>query len=104
QNFVSDKTRLNLNLPFKPNEQKDQSHLVKAAVDERQMVTQAALVRIMKKERTLKHSLLIQEVIQQLISSFKPDISSIKKYIEILIEKEYFRRDSKDKDTLHYLT
>ncbi|CAF0830567.1 unnamed protein product [Adineta steineri] len=103
QNFISDKTRLNLNLPSKPNEQKDQSHLVKAAVDERQMVIQAALVRIMKKERTLKHSLLIQQVIQQLTSNFKPDISLIKKYIEILIEKEYFQRDSNDKDTLHYL-
>ncbi|CAF4415659.1 unnamed protein product, partial [Adineta steineri] len=45
QNFISDKTRLNLNLPFKPNEQKDQSHLVTAAVDERQMVIQATLVR-----------------------------------------------------------
>ncbi|CAF0947222.1 unnamed protein product [Adineta steineri] len=103
ENFISDKTRLNLNLPSKPNEQKDQSHLVTAAVDERQMVIQAALVRIMKKERTLKHSLLIQQVIQQLTSNFKPDISLIKKYIEILIEKEYFQRDSNDKDTLHYL-
>ncbi|CAF1067456.1 unnamed protein product [Adineta steineri] len=44
-----------------------------------------------------------KEVIQQLTSNFKPDISLIKKYIEILIEKEYFRRDSKDKDILHYL-
>ncbi|CAF4328362.1 unnamed protein product, partial [Adineta steineri] len=78
ENFISDKIRLNLNLPFKPNEQKDRNHLVKAAVDERQMIIQAALVRIMKKRRTLKHSLLIREVIQQLASSFKPDISLIK--------------------------
>ncbi|CAF4166750.1 unnamed protein product, partial [Adineta steineri] len=89
---------------IRPNEQKDQSYLMKTTIDERQMIIQATLVRIMKKERTLKHSLLIQQVIQQLTSNFKPDISLIKKYIEILIEKEYFRRDSKDKDTLHYLT
>ncbi|CAF4179885.1 unnamed protein product, partial [Adineta steineri] len=88
---------------IRPNEQKDQSYLMKTTIDERQMIIQATLVRIMKKERTLKHSLLIQQVIQQLTSNFKPDISLIKKYIEILIEKEYFRRDSKDKDTLHYL-
>ncbi|CAF0765820.1 unnamed protein product [Adineta steineri] len=87
----------------RPNEQKDESHLMKTTIDERQMIIQATLVRIMKKERTLKHSLLIQQVIQQLTSNFEPDISLIKKYIEILIEKEYFRRDSKDKDTLHYL-
>ncbi|CAF0817409.1 unnamed protein product [Adineta steineri] len=89
---------------IRPNEQKDQSHLMKTMIDERQMIIQTTLVRIMKKERTLKHSLLIQEIIRQLTSNFKPDISSVKKYIEILIEKEYFRRDSKDNDTLHYLT
>ncbi|CAF0927926.1 unnamed protein product [Adineta steineri] len=49
ENFISDKIRLNLNLPFKSNEQKDRNHLVKAAVNERQMIIQAALVRIMKK-------------------------------------------------------
>ncbi|CAF0815586.1 unnamed protein product [Adineta steineri] len=63
---------------IRPNEQKDQSYLMKTTIDERQMIIQATLVRIMKKERTLKHSLLIQQVIQQLTSNFKPDISLIK--------------------------
>ncbi|CAF0870132.1 unnamed protein product [Adineta steineri] len=103
QNFISDTTRLNLNLPLKSNEPKDESDSAEAVDEEHQMPIQTTLVRIMKKERTLKHSLLIQEVIQQLTSSFKPDISLIKKHIEILIEKEYFQRDSNDKDTLHYL-
>ncbi|CAF3931961.1 unnamed protein product [Adineta steineri] len=64
---------------IRPNEQKDQSHLMKTMIDERQMIIQTTLVRIMKKERTLKHSLLIQEIIRQLTSNFKPDISSVKR-------------------------
>ncbi|CAF1215976.1 unnamed protein product [Adineta steineri] len=103
KNFLSNKIRLNINLPSKTEEQKDRYHFTQAAVEERRMFIQAALVRIMKKEQTLKHSLLIQEVIQQLTSRFKPDIYLIETCIEKLIAYEYFQRDSNDNDTLRYL-
>jgi cullin 1 len=42
------------------------------------MVIQAAIVRIMKSQQKLKHALLIQQVIEELSSRFKPNIPSIK--------------------------
>ncbi len=63
---------------MKSTEQKDVKSVDKTINEERQMVIQAAIVRIMKARQVLKHSLLMQEVIQQLSSRFKPKISIIK--------------------------
>ncbi len=63
---------------MKSTEQKDVKSVDKTINEERQMVIQAAIVRTMKARQVLKHSLLMQEVIQQLSSRFKPKISIIK--------------------------
>jgi cullin 1 len=63
---------------LKSTEQKDVKSVDKTINEERQMVIQAAIVRTMKARQVLKHSLLMQEVIQQLSSRFKPKISIIK--------------------------
>ncbi|CAF3140963.1 unnamed protein product, partial [Rotaria sp. Silwood2] len=102
-NFKSKKVKINLNVPIKSVEQKDIEGLYRTIDKDRIGLIRAALVRTMKSRQTLKHSLLMQEVIHQLSSRFKPQIPVIKKCIEKLIEEKYFERQSNENDMLNYL-
>jgi cullin 3 len=62
----------------------------------------AAIVRIMKARKTLKHPDLISEVVKQLRGRFTPKPVDIKKRIHNLIELEYLERDETDRQTYHY--
>ncbi|CAF5037551.1 unnamed protein product, partial [Rotaria sp. Silwood1] len=103
EDFKSKKIKINLNVPLKSVEQKDIEDLHRTIDEDRKMIIQAAIVRIMRARQTLKDALLMQEVIQQLSSRFEPEISVIKKCIDMLIEKEYLERQSNENDVLHYL-
>eukprot|EP00727_Mastigamoeba_balamuthi_P005201 m51a1_g1468 hypothetical protein (1235) ;mRNA; f:238330-243362 len=62
---------------------------------DRVLKLQAAIVRIMKARKTLNHTELVQETINQVSRWFAPQIQHIKKAIESLIEQDYIKR-SKD--------
>jgi cullin 1 len=84
--FVSSKKlRINLNVPLKAVEQKEIEEVNQAIDEDRKMVIQAAIIRIMKARQTLKHELLMEEVIQQLSSRFQPKIPVIKVELYLFI-------------------
>ncbi|XP_063632489.1 cullin-2-like, partial [Cydia splendana] len=71
--------------------------------DDRKMYLQAALVRVMKQRKVLRHNELIQEVVSQARGSFAPSVAMIKKCIEALIDKQYLERAPGRLDTYSYL-
>ena len=58
---------------------------------------EACIVRIMKARRALRYAVLLNEVIEQLRSRFRPSPSHIKKRIESLIDREFLERDENDR-------
>eukprot|EP00051_Salpingoeca_urceolata_P005689 m.75917 g.75917 ORF g.75917 m.75917 type:complete len:741 (-) comp14498_c0_seq1:51-2273(-) len=68
---------------------------------DRGFVIDAAIVRIMKTRKKLRHNLLITELYEQLKFPCKP--TDLKKRIESLIDREYLERDSNDSQTYNYL-
>ncbi|KAG2389472.1 hypothetical protein C9374_014032 [Naegleria lovaniensis] len=71
--------------------------------EERKMVVDAVIVRIMKSRKVLSHRELVLETTKQLQQRFMPAPTLIKKRIENLIEREYLERDENDRQTYKYL-
>jgi hypothetical protein len=74
------------------------------ALEERKILIQAVIVRIMKSRKTLSLNDLMQETIESLKLRFKPEVSLIKFTIEQLIDKEYLERDGADRNVFHYIS
>jgi len=89
---------------LKPQETPEQEAAADKGLElQRRHQMDAAIVRIMKARKTLRHNLLTAEVIQQLSARFQPKPNDIKKRIEALIEQEYLERDASDRGVYKYL-
>jgi len=114
--------RVPLNVPVRSEAKAEAADVMKTVDEDRKLVMQAIIVRIMKSRRvsllqpdsfsmmidtlvpqTMKNQALIQETITQLSTRFTPKVADIKKAIDNLIDKEYLERQEGSRDTFNYL-
>eukprot|EP01126_Amoeba_proteus_P066430 TRINITY_DN960_c0_g1_i14.p1 TRINITY_DN960_c0_g1~~TRINITY_DN960_c0_g1_i14.p1 ORF type:complete len:636 (+),score=135.10 TRINITY_DN960_c0_g1_i14:589-2496(+) len=69
---------------------------------EREVKMQLALVRVMKARNMMLQQQLIAEASTQLEKFFMPDPRLMKKQIEVLMERNFMRRDPDDQRKIHY--
>ncbi|PGH30694.1 Cullin 1 [[Emmonsia] crescens] len=100
-NFKAKKIKVNLNISVKSEQKHETDDTHKTIDEDRKLLLQSAIVRIMKSRKKMKHVQLVQEVIQQVKARFPPKVPDIKKNIEALMEKEYIER--LDGDDLAYI-
>ena len=76
--FSNSKVKIYLNRPLKIEVVREDAKVATSVMTERRFQIQAAIVRIMKTRKTMKHGELVAEVISQLCQHFNPDVPSIK--------------------------
>eukprot|EP01121_Diplochlamys_sp_Union-15-3_P014839 TRINITY_DN4792_c0_g1_i2.p1 TRINITY_DN4792_c0_g1~~TRINITY_DN4792_c0_g1_i2.p1 ORF type:complete len:316 (-),score=32.95 TRINITY_DN4792_c0_g1_i2:85-999(-) len=100
--FTSKRVRFKITTVLQAETPQQSAETRKVIEEDRKLYLQATIVRIMKARKSLKHNLLVKEVIEQAKARFHPNVVMIKKCIEQLIEKEYIQRMDQS-DLYHYV-
>ncbi|KAG8188555.1 hypothetical protein JTE90_007163 [Oedothorax gibbosus] len=104
KDYVNKRTKFKLTAVIQKETTQQEVEQTHVSVDEdRKLYLQAAIVRIMKARKVLRHNALIQEVINQAKNRFVPNVSMIKKCIEALIDKQYIERTPNSTDEYSYV-
>jgi cullin-4 len=72
------------------------------ASPDRQHQIDAAIVRLLKKQKSLSHADLVQQLGAELC--FGPSVSDVKQRVESLLQREYIGRDERDPNLYHYVS
>jgi len=99
--FTSNQHRVKINNIQMKETASDRTKTHEAVIRDRGCLIDAVTVRIMKARKTLKHSSLVGEVMNQL--RFPATAADIKKRLEGLLEREYIERSPEDRSTYNYL-
>ncbi|KAI5807119.1 Cullin family-domain-containing protein [Geopyxis carbonaria] len=99
QSFTDPKFRVKVNQIQLKETKKEQTETHERVARDRQYETQAAIIRIMKSRKKIRHVDLVQQAIDQTKYRGTLDVGAIKENIERLIEKDYMDRDGDD----HYV-
>uniref|UniRef100_A0A2K6UAK2 Cullin 2 n=1 Tax=Saimiri boliviensis boliviensis TaxID=39432 RepID=A0A2K6UAK2_SAIBB len=97
-NFSSKRTKFKITTSMQKDTPQEMEQTRSAVDEDRKMYLQAAIVRIMKARKVLRHN-----VISQSRARFNPSISMIKKCIEVLIDKQYIERSQASADEYSYV-
>nr|CAH8853260.1 unnamed protein product [Trichobilharzia regenti] len=101
--YKNKRVRVYLNVPLKSETKQEIEQTLGNVESDRKLIVQACIVRIMKTRKVMKHHQLMSEVVTQLSPRFKPTPLLIKRCITALIEREYIKRDSNERDAYEYL-
>lgn len=102
-NFKNERHRIRINQIQMKETQEEQASTEHRVLLDRELVLQAAAVRILKARKQIKHAELLQDVVDAIKARFQVDVSEIKKTFEILIEKEYMERVEGERGVYRYL-
>lgn len=95
--------RINLDQPLDAEVEISRKETLKHIDDDREVLTQCAIVRIMKRDKRLFHKELKLKVMDELNKRFRPETEMIIRSLQLSIGKDFIAHDKNDKDYYVYV-